>query len=114
MTTYGERCREKREARGLSLSGARDALLFTIPRRYVPSIKTLHRMEQGEIAEEKADGIVLYGLAKVYGCNVRDLSELAADELEGVRDLLATKFGWIATDPIPGQGTLSFPAPLAA
>lgn len=87
-THYGAKMRAKREALGLSLSEARDRLLFAIPRRYVPSIKKLQRIETGEVDETKVDGLIVYGLAMVYGCRVSDLSTVVADELKSVSDLL--------------------------
>lgn len=86
--TYGRRCRDAREKAGLSLTDARDLLRDTIPHRYVPSVKTLARIETDEVAEDKVTGIVIYGLARVYGCRVSELSTAVADELESVSDLL--------------------------
>jgi transcriptional regulator with XRE-family HTH domain len=88
VDNYGQRCREAREKAGYSLAEARDLLRDTIPHRYVPSVKTLARIETGETPEHKVDGIVIYGLAKVYGCKVSELSKVVADELERVSDLL--------------------------
>lgn len=94
---YGAKVRAARERAGLSLSGARDRLRDSIPHRYVPSIKTLQRIEKGEIPEAKVDGIVIYGLAKLYGCRISELSALVAEEYDSVGDLLASSSPWITT-----------------
>lgn len=92
---YGVSIREARERAGLSLEKARDRLFRTIPDRYVPSSKTLHRIERGEVAEEKVDGLLIYGLAKVYGCRISDLSSLVAEEVNTLSDLLDSSLPWI-------------------
>ncbi len=72
-----------------SLADLRDDLIATgIPRRYVPSVSTLSRMETGKVPESKVDAIVIYGMARVYSCGVSELSEAAANELDTMRDLL--------------------------
>lgn len=96
-THYGQRCRAAREGLGLSLNDARDRLLFAIPRRYVPSISKLARLETGAIAEADISGIVIYGLARVYGCRVSDLSSVVAEELDAISDLLSRTLRCFAT-----------------
>ena len=86
--TYGQRIRAIREAHGMSLATLHDELLLAIPRRYVPSTKQLQRIETDEITEQKVDGIVVYGIARVLDCKVRDISEVVADELDRLSDLL--------------------------
>lgn len=78
----------------MSLGEARDAMLGVMPRRYVPSVATLSRMETGRIEEKKVDGIVIFALADVYGCKLSDLSLMVADEAERVRDLLVRSSPW--------------------
>lgn len=87
-THYGQRCRKARESAGLSLVEARDRLRDSIPRRYVPSVKTLSRIENGETPEDKVDGIVIVALARMYEKPISELSRVVADELEIVRDLV--------------------------
>lgn len=93
---YGQRCREAREAAGFSLAEARDRLRDSIPHRYVPSVKTLARIETGFMAEDKVDGIIIVGLAGIYGCKVSDLSTVVANELDSLRDLVVRSSRCIA------------------
>lgn len=86
--TMANNLRTLREGKGLSIQQLRDDLLFTIPRRFVPSVPTLSRIETGKVKEEKVDTIVVYGLAKVLGCRISDLSTVAADEFDAMRDLV--------------------------
>lgn len=112
---YGDLCRAARNRAGLSLEKARDRLRDTIPARYVPSIKTLHRIELGEVPEEKVDGLLICGLARVYGCKISDLSPMVAQEYERLGDLLASSSPWIPI--LPGQLALDLatkPDPLLA
>lgn len=84
----------------LSVEKARDQLLVTIPPRFVPGTKTLHRIEAGEVAEEKVNSILIIGLAKVYGCRISDLSPAVAAEHDALEDLLASSLPWTTTrDP---------------
>lgn len=98
---YGQRIRERREDVHLSVEKMRDLLLVTIPRRYVPSGKSLHRIEAGERPEEAVEGILIVGIAKVLGCRISDISEQVAAEYEEVSGLLASSSRWITT--CPGQ-----------
>lgn len=94
--TYGWRCRDAREKAGLSLTDVRDLLRDTIPHRYVPSVKTLARIETDEVPETKVQGIVIYGLAQIYECRVSALSTVVADELESISDLLIRTTRWFS------------------
>lgn len=84
-----EQYASKRPDGKFSLTDLRDALIAEgIPKRYVPSVATLSRMEtKGD--ESSVDAIVIYGMSLVYGCRVSDLSMEVADELDAMRDLLA-------------------------
>lgn len=104
---YGQRCREARENAGLSLATTRDLLRDSIPHRYVPSVKSLQRIEKGEVPEEKVDGMLIFGLARIFRCRISHLSPLVAEEFEGVSDLVASSSPWITT---PGQLSLLEPA----
>jgi hypothetical protein len=92
---FAKTLRSRREAhaeklgRKFSLADLRDGLLLSgIPRRYVPSVATLSRMETGDTDEATVDAIVIYGMSKVYECRVSELSQEVANELDTMRDLL--------------------------
>lgn len=78
-----------REAAGLSLSEATFQLRSVLPKALWCSLETVRRMENGRTTEDKADPVLVTALADIYGCKVRDLSPLVADELKGLRGLLA-------------------------
>lgn len=97
---FGAMVRERREAAGLSISEMRDALRDRVPDRYVPSISTLSRWETGQVNDKRVDGIVIVGLARVFGCRVSELSPEVASELDRTSDLLASCSPW---NPIPAE-----------
>lgn len=111
-TAHGQRLRDHREAAGLTIAEAYADLRAMLPKRYQPSITTLQRMET-ETPEEKWDGMVIFGLSKLYRCRIGDLSPMVADEYDEVGDLLASCSPWITTR-IPGQLALLLPEPVAA
>lgn len=96
---YGQRIQERRKDAGLSVERLRDELLLRIPRRYVPSTKTLHRLEAGEVDEAKVDAIVIYGMSKILNCRVSELSEMIAAEYDALDTLVASVSRCIATPP---------------
>jgi hypothetical protein len=81
----------------MSLQDVRDELLGLLPKRYVPSISKLSRMETGKVPEAEADGMVINALSQVYKCKVSDLSPTVADEMERVRELLVRSSPWNTT-----------------
>lgn len=111
MTSLGTSLRTLRDSKGLSLQELRDELLFTIPRRFVPSVATLSRIETGKIRDKKVDTIIVYGLAKVLACKVSDLSTDAGEEFDAIADLVEQSSRCIAArDESEGQGRLDFAA----
>lgn len=97
-----DRLRDRRLAANLTIDEAWAELRAIIPKRYLPSPSKLQRMET-ETPEEKWDGIVIVGLARVFGCRISDLSKLVAKEHEMVGDLLASASPWITTRQCEGQ-----------
>ena len=89
---------------GLSLQDLRDALVRSgMPKRYVPSVAKLSRMETDGSA--RLDAITICAIAEVYGVSVRTISEEVANELEYVADLLEHRRP--CTTARPGQLALA-------
>ena len=80
--------RSARIAADMTLQDMRDGMLAILPKRLIPALSTLSRMETGYT--HKVDTIVLYAAARVLGCKLSDLSVEAAVELETIRDLVVS------------------------
>lgn len=80
--------REMREKAGLSCQDLRDGMLPLVPKRYLPSVSQLTRIETGQTAS--VDTILLMAAAQVIGCKLSDLSMEAALEMETIRDLVVS------------------------
>ena len=87
-SSFGERMKEAREQAGLSTMNAAYAIRSRLPEPLWISNEPIRRMENGKMAEEKADPILVCALAAVYGVEVRTLSPLIADALGLVDQLL--------------------------
>jgi transcriptional regulator with XRE-family HTH domain len=95
--TFGERVKQARKDRGISVEKLRDRVRETIPARYVPGVKTFYRIESGEVDETAVDGILVVAIAHVLDVRISRLSPAVADEHERLGDLLASSLRWITT-----------------
>lgn len=89
MTTFEQRLKTAREAAGLSQTDVAFEARVQLPGPMRISQTKLQRLEAGKIGEDKADPFEVCFLAHLYGCATSDLSVVAADSLERVRDLVA-------------------------
>lgn len=80
------RLREIRTAAGLSVAEIRDGLRERLPRRHVPAVSTLSRVETGQI--RTIDFVLLCALSQVLECSLDDLSVDASDDYEQIRELV--------------------------
>lgn len=99
MTTFGTRMREAREAKALTLVDVVVELRARLPRSMWVSQATLQRMEAGGTTEQKADPFLVTVLATIYGTPVSALSQVVADDLDRLRDLLGQATPCNTTSP---------------
>ena len=55
---------------------------------YGPSSETIRRLHAGKIAPEDVDLVILAALCDVYGCTIKDVSQVAAERSKTAADLL--------------------------
>lgn len=87
-TTFEQRIKQAREAAGLSQFDVAFESRSRLPEPMQVSQAKLSRLEAGKIGEDKADPFEVCFLASLYKVQTSDLSALAADRLEQVRDLV--------------------------
>lgn len=102
----GELLRESRDAAALSLTDVRDWLVTRLPRRQVPSVSKLSRMERNLVPYAESVDLI-YALCALYNLRISEVSQSAADELERSLDLLTSLSRWI-TIRCDGQLSLLF------
>ena len=115
---FGRRLKEARLKARLTLDDVNFEMRLRLHRRWRITQGTLSRWETGQLPESDADPITVGWLAKLYGVDVRQLSEVAADALDEVagvldlRDNTSERGGSELryTHLIPGQRCLPFPA----
>jgi len=86
---FAERMRDARKASGLSLVEAAYRVRVWLPEAEWVGYDVIRRIEAGETAEEKVDPVLLAALAKAYGTDVADLSEVGDKALSMVRELVS-------------------------
>lgn len=86
--TYGTRIRRRREKAGLSLINVMVEMRSRLPRSQWPSQEKLRRYESGAVPETRADPLLIVALADIFGCKVADLSPVASEAVQSMRDLL--------------------------
>src|SRR5258708_2048391 len=88
--TFSERAKHLRERAGLSFFdvGYRVRDYQKTLKPHAKSYGMIERIEKGEKAEEDTDVVFLGMLAKIYGCELEELSPLAAERAGTVIDLL--------------------------
>lgn len=101
MTSFNDRMRTAREAKGLSYENAAYELRAHLdPAQWVSS-STVRRVERGP--EEKADPVVLWALAHVYDVPLSELSERAAKWITSrfvmADDQAGSESRWFPTSP---------------
>src|SRR5689334_14907682 len=89
MTTFEQRLKAAREAAGYSQFDAAAEARTRLPKPMRISQTKLQRLESGKIGEDEADPFEVCFLADLYGVKTSDLSEVAAQRMESVRDLVA-------------------------
>lgn len=89
MSTFEQRLKTAREAAGMSQADVEFASRSQLPKPMWVTQVRVSRLESGKVGEEKADPFEVCFLASLYGVKTSDLSPLAADRMEHVRDLVA-------------------------
>ena len=90
---FAERMRDARKATGLSLVEASFRVRVWLPEAEWVGYDVIRRIEAGVTPEEKADPVLLAALAKAYGTEVADLSEVGDKALSMVRELVSAGRG---------------------
>lgn len=93
-TTYGSRLRAARESADLTQQDVVFAVRQALPRPMWISQSKLQRIESGDIPEQKADTFLLLFLADLYGASLADISEVVAEDVKKVADLVKRQSGW--------------------
>jgi transcriptional regulator with XRE-family HTH domain len=89
MTTFEQRLKTARDAAGMSQTDVAFEARTQLPEPMWISQTKLQRLEAGKIGEEGAEPMEVVFLAYLYGVKTSDLSPLAAERMERVRDLVA-------------------------
>lgn len=85
---FGTHIRQHREAADLSLRDLHVELQSRLPRSRWVSYEKLRRYENGMMPETRADPLLVIALADVFGCKVAELSPIADQAVQVMRDLL--------------------------
>jgi transcriptional regulator with XRE-family HTH domain len=89
MSTFEQRLKAAREAAGLAQEDVAFEARLRLPEpMWIKQVK-VSRLERGVIGEEKADPFEVCFLASLYGVPTSTISEVAAERMEAVRDLVA-------------------------
>lgn len=107
--TLGERLRQLRDARGLSLVDAMTEARVLLPRALWITNETIRRYEKGIVPEDQADPVILAALAQVYNVPLADLSSAAHRACNQVWTLLGVAGG--GTRPSPDDSDDPTPDP---
>lgn len=98
-TSFGERLRVAREAAGMSLDILNVHVNMGLPTPMWRSTETLRRLEDGRIAEEKAEPLFIQRLAEVLGVSFDDLSPKATEYMQMIREQVERNSGWSVGAP---------------
>ena len=93
VMNFAERMREARKASGLSLVEAAYRVRVWLPEAEWVGYDVIRRLEAGTTPEEKVDPVLLAALARAYGTDVADLSEVGEKAVSMVRELVSAGRG---------------------
>jgi len=88
MSTFEQRLKTAREAAGLSQTDVEFESRVQLPEPMRITQIKVSRLESGKIGEDKAEPLEVAFLAHLYGVSTRDLSPLADERMEAVRELV--------------------------
>lgn len=92
--TLAERAKKAREVSGLSYERTAIKLAQVVPESHAVSYGTIRRLEDGEITEDKADRVLLAGLAEVWGVPLDELSPGAVEDLAQIVEVAQRVSNW--------------------
>lgn len=89
MSTFEQRLKAAREAAGMSQTDVEFESRLRLPEPMRVTQVKVSRLESGKIGEDKAEPFEVCFLASLYGVPTSQISQLASDRMERVRDLVA-------------------------